>query len=63
MLWYLITFKTLSLLISGTPDRARITSSPIGTAPDSYQLSWEVRSYSPIIEYKVAYGLGKVSEY
>ncbi|XP_043235751.1 lachesin-like isoform X2 [Amphibalanus amphitrite] len=47
------------MALSGAPGRAHITSSPIGAAPDSYQLSWEVRSYSPVLEYKVAYGLGK----
>ncbi|KAF0305307.1 Lachesin [Amphibalanus amphitrite] len=47
------------VVLSGAPGQAHITSRPIGTAPDSYQLSWEVRSYSPVLEYKVAYGLGK----
>ncbi|XP_037072718.1 lachesin-like [Pollicipes pollicipes] len=47
------------MALSGAPARARVTSSPIGTAPDSYQLAWEVRSYSAVLEYKVAYGQGK----
>ncbi|XP_037073347.1 limbic system-associated membrane protein-like [Pollicipes pollicipes] len=49
------------IVLSGAPARARVTSSPIGTAPDSYQLAWEVRSFSPVLEYMVAYGQGKAN--
>ncbi|XP_043232369.1 protein amalgam-like isoform X1 [Amphibalanus amphitrite] len=45
--------------ISGTPERAQVTSSAMGAAPDSYQLSWTVRSFSPVLEYKVAYRQSK----
>ena len=45
----------------GVADRAVITSGPISTAPEQYELSWKVNSYSPIQEYKVAYRPVRVS--
>ncbi|XP_037086665.1 lachesin-like [Pollicipes pollicipes] len=47
------------MVLTGTPERAHVTSSSMGTAPDSYQLAWEVHSYSPILEYRVAYRQSK----
>ena len=49
------------LHISGVAARVEITSEPVSTAPDVYDLSWQVKSYSPIQEYKVAYRRSKVS--
>ena len=46
----------------GVANRARITSGAISTAPEQYELSWEVESFSPILEYKVAYRPVRVSE-
>ncbi|XP_037079019.1 uncharacterized protein LOC119100002 [Pollicipes pollicipes] len=43
----------------GVADRVRITSPPISTAPEDFDLSWEVESYSAIHEYKVAYRRSK----
>ncbi|XP_037079027.1 lachesin-like [Pollicipes pollicipes] len=47
------------MLITGVADRVRITSPPISTAPEDFDLSWEVESYSAIHEYKVAYRRSK----
>jgi len=47
------------MIVTGVADRVRITSPPIGSAPEAFELSWEVESYSPIREYKVAYRRGK----
>ncbi|XP_043235053.1 protein amalgam-like [Amphibalanus amphitrite] len=41
--------------VTGVADRAVITSGPISTAPEQYELSWKVESFSPVLEYKVAY--------
>ncbi|XP_037086873.1 neural cell adhesion molecule 2-like [Pollicipes pollicipes] len=52
---------TAQMVVTGVPDRAVITSGAISTAPELYELSWQVESFSPIIEYKVAYRPAKVN--
>lgn len=47
------------MLLTGVADRVSVTSVPIGGAPDTYELSWQVHSFSSILEYKVAYRRAK----
>ena len=49
------------MYVSGVADRVEVTSEPVSTAPDVYDLSWQVKSFSPVQEYKVAYRRSKVS--
>ncbi|KAF0752205.1 brother of CDO-like, partial [Aphis craccivora] len=44
-----------SIEVTGRPDVAIITSSKTSRSKDSYEMLWTVKSYSPIIEYKVLY--------
>ncbi|XP_050439437.1 opioid-binding protein/cell adhesion molecule homolog isoform X2 [Adelges cooleyi] len=41
--------------LSGKPDVAAFTSSSVSNTRDSYNISWKVKSYSPIQEYKLLY--------
>ncbi|KAF0305512.1 hypothetical protein FJT64_022890 [Amphibalanus amphitrite] len=43
------------IYVSGEADKVEITSAPMGGDVDSYDLAWKVKSFSPIIEYKIAY--------
>jgi hypothetical protein len=42
-------------LFTGRPDVAVITSSKQSRSKNSYEMLWTVKSYSPIIEYKLLY--------
>ncbi|KAF0296990.1 Protein amalgam [Amphibalanus amphitrite] len=50
---------TRHMSVTGVADRVEITSEPVSTAPDVYDLSWQVQSFSPVQEYKVAYRRSK----
>ncbi|XP_043245909.1 protein amalgam-like [Amphibalanus amphitrite] len=49
------------IYVSGEADKVEITSAPMGGDVDSYDLAWKVKSFSPIIEYKIAYRKTKVN--
>lgn len=49
-------------LFIGRPDVAAINSSKQGRSKNSYDLLWTVKSYSPIIEYKVLYRPDKTNK-
>ncbi|XP_076045230.1 protein amalgam-like isoform X2 [Oratosquilla oratoria] len=44
-----------TLRLTGLPKTPRMTSSPAGGEKESYTLTWEAESYSPIIQYRVRF--------
>lgn len=42
-------------VLTGRPDVAVITSPIQGRSKNSYEMLWTVKSYSPILEYKLLY--------
>lgn len=49
-------------LLTGRPDVAIITSPKQGRSKNSYEMLWTVKSYSPILEYKVLYRPDKTNK-
>lgn len=49
-------------LFTGRPDVAIITSSKQGRSKNSYEMLWTVKSYSPILEYKLLYRPDKTNK-
>ncbi|XP_043245919.1 protein amalgam-like [Amphibalanus amphitrite] len=49
------------VVVTGEADKVEITSAPMGGDVDSYDLAWKVKSFSPVLEYKIAYRKTKVN--
>ncbi|XP_037080209.1 contactin-3-like [Pollicipes pollicipes] len=49
------------IAVSGVADKVEVISTPMDGDSESYDLAWKVKSYSPIIEYKIAYRKTKLN--
>ena len=58
----IISINVKNYLFTGRPDVAVITSSKQSRSKNSYEMLWTVKSYSPIIEYKLLYRQDKTNK-
>ncbi|XP_037080199.1 limbic system-associated membrane protein-like [Pollicipes pollicipes] len=49
------------IAVLGVADKVEVVSTPMDGDSESYDLAWKVKSYSPIIEYKIAYRKTKLN--